>query len=343
MSKKILVTGGMGFIGSNFIRSLHNKYPTYSVCNVDSLTYAGNEENLRSLIENDSDWYTFRKCDISNAKSMAEVFSEFAPEVVINFAAESHVDRSLVDTSQFVLTNVVGVDILLRLVREFNVERLIHISTDEVYGDVLMGNSSEDSKFNPSNPYAASKAAADLLVQSVIKSHAVPAIVVRGSNNFGPRQYPEKLIPLIITNILSGEKIPLHGDGSHMRTWLHVDDFSDAILHILDKADNGSIYNVAGATILSNREVINLFAELLGHKFDDVVEFVNDRPSADFRYAPDGSKILSDLSWQPRFDIKSSAKEVIDWYRDNQKWWKDIKMKKEFFDHYSKQKTGKYF
>ncbi|MEK9201735.1 MAG: GDP-mannose 4,6-dehydratase, partial [Patescibacteria group bacterium] len=226
IQKKIFVTGGAGFIGSNFIRYMYKKYPTYVFYNLDLLTYAGNLENLADIEaaekKNADKRYFFIKGDICDAKGLEKIFGKHNFDMVVNFAAESHVDRSLVDSFEFIKTNILGTHILLNLVHKLGI-RFVHISTDEVYGDVPKGHSTEESSMRPSNPYSASKAAADHLVQSYMRSHKIKAVLVRGSNNFGPYQYPEKLIPLIITNLLEGHKIPIHGNGKHVRTWIHVE------------------------------------------------------------------------------------------------------------------------
>lgn len=337
---KILVTGGMGFIGSNFIRRLLETVPDTEVINFDALTYAGNPENLEDI--QDDDRYIFIHGDIAVEEDLEAVFKAHNPEIVINFAAESHVDRSLCDSGDFVRSNILGVELLLKAIRKYQTKRFIQISTDEIYGDIESGYSSELDPIRPSNPYAASKAAADVLVQSYIKCHKVPALIVRGSNNFGPYQYPEKLIPLAITNLLAGEIIPVHGTGKHVRTWLHTDDFADGIIAVMQKAENGSAYNIAG-TEKSNLDIIDMIASHLGLNAEDFTTFTNDRLGADFRYAPSGQKIKDELGFEPKKNIDDTLGTVIDWYLNNEEWWKEVRCKREFIDHYERQKHAKYY
>lgn len=345
----ILVTGGAGFIGSNFIRYMYHKYPRYRIVNFDALTYAGNPDNLRDIeaeeaartINSGMPRYRFVKGDITEEQAVRNVITEEEPDVIINFAAESHVDRSFYGPAAFIHSNVVGANIVLELAREFNIS-FIQISTDEIYGDVLEGYSSEESPIRPSNPYAASKAAADLLVQSYIRSHKVPAIIIRGSNNFGPYQYPEKLIPLAITNIFEEKKVPIHGTGEHVRTWVHVLDFVEGVDLILHQGKVGEVYNIAGHE-LANIELLRTIADEIGVKHHEVFEHVSDRPGADFRYAPHAGKIERELGWKPKRHIKESIPELVAWYRENEAWWKKIKEKAVFRDHYEKQRKAKYY
>jgi len=345
ISKKILVTGGAGFIGSNFIRYMYKKYPKYEFYNLDSLTYAGNLKNLADIEiiekQNNKKRYFFIKEDICNAKGLEQIFKKYDFDVVVNFAAESHVDRSLVDSFAFIKTNVLGTHILLNLAHKFRI-RFVHISTDEVYGDVPEGYSTEESPMRPSNPYAASKAGADHLVQSYMRSHKTKAVIVRGSNNFGPYQYPEKLIPLIITNLLEGYKIPVHGDGEQVRTWIHTEDFCEGIDMVLHKAPNFSIYNISGVEE-KNIEIIQKICNILKKDFKNSCKYVKDRPGADIRYAPNSSKLIKELGWKPKFSIHNSLVDIVEWYIKNENWWKDIKRKKEFIEHYEKQKRAKYY
>ena len=343
---KLLVTGGMGFIGSNFIRHIYNKYPSYTIINYDALTYAGNPENLSDIAATESTRedkrrYFFVQGDIVDAKAVGAVLEQYAPDVVINFAAESHVDRSLVDSGEFIRSNVVGVQNLLHLARIHGL-KFMQISTDEIYGDISEGYSTEESPMRPSNPYAASKAGADLLVQSYMRSHNAPVFIVRGSNNFGPYQYPEKLIPLAITNIIEGQQIPVHGNGKHVRTWLHTDDFAEGIDTVLHHAKDGSIYNIAGHET-SNLDVLERITAYLKRAHNDVLLHVGDRPGADLRYAPHGGKIERELGWKPKRHLDEALPEIIDWYVNNPEWWKKVKAKKEFLDHYEKQRQAKYY
>ncbi len=342
---KLLVTGGMGFIGSNFIRHIYNKYPSYTIVNYDALTYAGNPENLSDIeateaARGNDRRYFFVHNDIADARAVIDVLEKHAPDVIINFAAESHVDRSFFDSEEFVRSNILGTQNLLRFACKYGV-KFIQISTDEIYGDVPTGYSDEESPIRPSNPYAASKAGADLLAQSFIRSHGAQVVIVRGSNNFGPYQYPEKLLPLAITNIIEKKNIPIHGSGEHVRHWLHVGDFVDGIDLVLHKAKQGSIYNIAGHEG-TNIGALRRIADYFGVMHDDVFEFTNDRPGADLRYAPHAGKIERELGWKPERHLDEALPELIDWYRDNEEWWRKIKNRKEFLDSYERQRQAKY-
>lgn len=345
-SKNILVTGGAGFIGSNFIRCIYNKYPGYRIFNYDLLTYAGNPENLLDIKNQEKKKakkrYFFIKGDICDEPKLEKLFKKHKFDLVVNFAAESHVDRSIVSSQNFIRVNVMGVHILIDLAKKYRTPRFVHISTDEIYGDVGQGASHEESAFKPSNPYAASKAAADFLVQSYMRTHSLPAIIMRGSNNFGFYQYPEKLIPLAITNLLANKPIPVHGGGEHIRRWLHVEDFSSAIDLAMHKAPDFSIYNVAGNP-KKNIEIIKKICQILGKDFKVYARFVSDRPGADFRYAPAASKLEKDLGWKQKKTIDDALAEIVQWYINNPKWWQKIKQKKEFLDHYRKQSLAKYY
>lgn len=343
---KLLVTGGMGFMGSNLVRHVYNKYPSYRLLNFDMLTYAGNTDNLEDIElaesrkEDKERRYTFVQGDIADADAVYEAVRDFAPDVILNFAAESHVDRSLVNADTFVRSNVVGAHRLLDLSRKLGI-RFIQISTDEVYGDVPEGYSNEESPLRPSNPYAASKAAADLLTQTYWKTYRAPVLVVRGSNNFGPYQYPEKLIPLAITNIFEKKKVPIHGSGSHVRTWLHVDDFVEGVDLILHKGEVGSVHNLAGHED-TNLNVLKKIAGFLGSSPEESFEFVNDRPGADMRYAPSAGKIKNELGWRPRRNIEEALPDLVSWYRTNEAWWRKVKQRSEFVEHYERQSRARY-
>jgi len=339
--KNVLICGGSGFIGSNFIRYFLNKHLDYKIFNLDLLTYAGNQENLKDVANNSR--YNFIHGDICSSSLLHDVFGKNKFDLVINFAAESHVDRSIVSVADFVRTNIEGVRVLLEAVRLHKVSRFVQISTDEIYGDVPYGSfSDEESAMRPSNPYSSSKAGADLLVQSFMRTHAVPAIIVRGSNNFGPFQYPEKLIPLVVTNILENKKIPIHGDGLHARSWLHVNDFCDAIDLVAHNAQDHSIYNVSGEE-RKNIEVIETIASHLNKEIHVLKDHTKDRPGADLRYAPISGKLEKDLGWKRRYFFEKEIGNVVDWYCKNTEWWKKIKEKKEFSDHYEKQSKADYY
>ncbi len=342
--KKILITGGAGFIGSNFVHYIYDKYPNYIIYNLDILTYAGNLDNLRLLNLKDiegSKRYFFIKGDICDPKLISRLFKKHKFDFVINFAAESHVDRSITNDYYFFRTNVMGVQNLVGLVKKHAIPKFIQISTDEVYGEVKNGVSKENFSILPSNPYAASKAAADLMVQSYMRTHKLPLLVIRGSNNYGPYQYPEKLIPLAITNLLENKPIPVHGDGQQVRRWIHVLDFCRAVDLAMHKGKDFSIYNVAGDPV-SNLDIIKIIAKSLNKNPDDFIYFINDRPGGDCRYAPDAVKIKKELGWELKYPIKEHLAGVVDWYLKNKKWWQNIKEKKAYKDYYEKQLRSEY-
>lgn len=347
--KDILITGGCGFIGSNFIRYLYNKYPNYRIFNLDLLTYAGNLENLQDLenleagLSPDDKRYLFIKGDICDKDFLLKLFEEHKFDAVVNFAAESHVDRSIQNSVHFIRTNVGGVHILIETCRINKTPRFIQVSTDEVYGDVSGDQfSDERSPFRPSSPYSASKAAADLLVQSYMRTHKLSALVVRGSNNFGPFQYPEKLIPLTIISLINKDKMPVHGRGDQIRDWLHVLDFCSAIDLVLHKAEDGAIYNISN-TPKRNIEVLQTIAKILGRNLDDYKIHVSDRPGGDNRYAPDSAKIRRELGWSPQYHFDSAIEGVVSWYFDNENWWKKIKSKKDFQGNYERQIKAQWY
>lgn len=346
--KNILVTGGAGFIGSNFIHHLYNKYPNYRIYNLDVLTYAGNPENLLDIEELELDTpegesrYVFVKGDISDEEFLEKLFSKNKFEKVFNFAAESHVDRSFFNFSNFVRTNVEGALLLAMMVHKHGGE-MLHVSTDEVYGsiDEKDGFVDESARFAPANPYASSKAAADMLLQTFMRTYDVPVRIVRGTNNFGPYQYPEKLIPLCITNLLEGKKIPLHGSGEHLRQWIHVSDMCNAIDLVAHKGEKHGIYNIAGEHE-SNIGVIRLIAKCLNKNPEEHIEHVPDRPNPDMRYAIDAAKLKA-LGWELEKSFAKELPHVVEWYANNELWWRKIKHKKEYTDHYQKQAKAKYY
>lgn len=343
-----LILGGSGFIGSNFIRFFYNQHPDCRIVNYDLLTYAGNPDNLIDIekleakSEEKDKRYRFIKGDICDTQSLDVVFKEFKPDLIINFAAESHVDRSIISSRDFIRTNIEGVRSVIETVRKYSSMRFIQISTDEIYGDTPTVKSTEDTPFRPSNPYAASKAGADLLVQSYIRTYKLPAIIVRGSNNFGPYQYPEKFISLAITNLIENKKIPIHGSGKHIRSWLHVFDFCRAIDLVAREAKDFSIYNVSGEE-KSNLEVLQMISNHFNKDLSDFKDHVDDRPGADFRYAPDSSKLERELGWKIEHPIQNSISSLVAWYVDNSEWWQKLKSSEEFKVHYLKQSKAQYF
>jgi dTDP-glucose 4,6-dehydratase len=348
--KNILVCGGAGFIGSNFVRYIYKKFPGYTIYNLDLLTYSGNKNNLRDIIEVESQKvdinkrYHFVYGDICDSQLLDHLFVEINFDFVVNFAAESHVDRSLASSYDFVRTNIVGVHTLVEACSRHNVPRFLQVSTDEVYGDVSTGYSNEESPLNPSSPYSASKASADVLVKSYMRSHDLSALIVRGSNNFGPYQYPEKLIPLVISNFIEGRSIPVHGDGMHIRSWIHVLDFCEAIELVMHQGVLGQSYNVGG-THKSNMEVIESIWETLGMKgeISKYITHTNDRPGADLRYSPNHAKITESLGWSPKRPYDRYIDETVKWYLENEDWWRKIKAQPVFKEHYKRQEKADYF
>ena len=350
MPRTILVCGGAGFIGSHFIRHLYLTHPRYTIYNLDVLTYSGNKKNLADLelLESAKPLaerrYHFVYGDICDQPLLDHLLSLRRFDVVVNFAAESHVDRSLCSAYDFVRTNVVGVHTLIDACSRSRVPRFIQISTDEVYGNVLTGFSNEDAPLNPSSPYSASKASADVLVKSYTRSHNLPAVIVRGSNNFGPYQYPEKLIPLAITNLIEQKKIPVHGHGQHVRSWIHVLDFCEAIDLIMHRGEVGQIYNVAG-TGKTNLEVLEAIWSALKRPGDlyDLIIKTSDRPGADLRYAPDDGKIRRLFGWTARRSFDDTIAQTVAWYRANEGWWREIKGTPTYIEHYKRQERASYF
>jgi len=321
---RLLVTGGAGFIGSNFIRYIIKKYPQYEIINLDKLTYAGNLDNLKD-IENNSN-YTFVKGDICDRRIVDELSKDV--EAIVNFAAQSHVDRSIIDASDFIRTNIDGTYNLLEAAKRHRISRFIQISTDEVYGSIDEGSFKETSLLSPSSPYAASKAAADMLVHSYRVTFNLPTIVARSSNNFGPYQYPEKIIPLFITNALEDKPLPLYGDGMNVRDWLYVIDSCEAIDLILHKGKEGEIYNIGGGNELRNIDLTKIVLKIL-KKPESLIQPVKDRPGHDRRYSLDCSKIERELGWTPGFDFEKALEETVKWYVDNQGWWKKLRDKEK--------------
>lgn len=322
--KRLLVTGGAGFIGSNFVRMILSKYPEYEVTVLDALTYAGNLENLEDVAENPR--FRFVKGDIRNKEDVVGPVDEC--DAIANFAAESFVDRSILDPDSFITTDVLGTHILLEAAREKGIEKFVHISTDEVYGDVEVGSSKETDPFAPNSPYSASKAGADLLVLAYYRTYGLPVLVTRGSNTYGPYQHPEKLIPLFISNAIDGKQLPVYGDGSQVRDWLHVMDHCSAVDVVLHKGSNGEAYNVGGGNERTNLQITQLILESLD-KSDDLIKYVTDRPGHDRRYSLDCSKLKS-LGWQPRISFKEGFRETVQWYASNQEWWRRIKEGREY-------------
>jgi dTDP-glucose 4,6-dehydratase len=335
---KLLVTGGAGFIGANFIRYWLSNYPEDVVFNLDKLTYAGNLESLKGLEGNEN--YRFVKGDIVDSALVNDLFQKEKFEVVVHFAAESHVDRSILESSVFVKTNVLGTQILLDAALKNQVRRFHHISTDEVFGAIEEGENrkfKEDSPYAPRSPYSASKAASDHLVRAYHISLGLPVTITNCSNNYGPYHFPEKLIPLAITNLLEGKKVPIYGSGRQSRDWLYVEDHVKAVDLVLRKGKVGESYCVGGmSTQVTNLEVVKMICQILGKDFEPSVEFVKDRPGHDFKYVIDWGKINQELGWKPLYDFQTYLQKTVSWYRENQDWWKRVKSG-QYQDYYLKQ------
>jgi len=323
---RLLVTGGCGFIGSNFIHLVLEKYKDVRVVNLDKLTYCGNPENLADVSGDGR--YTFIQGDICDAGLVGDLAGE--ADAVINFAAETHVDRSIKYPDDFLKTNVIGVKTLLEAARKAGVSRFVQIGTDEVYGSVAEGLSTEGDPLKPNSPYSATKAAGDLLALSYFTTYGLPVVVLRSSNNFGPFQYPEKVMPLFITNLIDGKKVPLYGDGQNVRDWLFVKDNCEGIDLALRSGKAGEIYNIGGGKHLTNIDLTNRILTASG-KGEDHIEHVKDRPGHDRRYALDSSKIEA-LGWGGGGDFDENLKKTVAWYRDNEDWWRPLKEKAEIIE-----------
>ena len=321
---RLLVTGGCGFIGSNFIRYILEHYQPEFISNVDALTYAGYIENTADLAEKYGERYEFFKADIANAEQMDELMTKHGFYAVINFAAESHVDRSINSPQNFIHTNVVGTSVLLDCARKHRVKRFVQISTDEVYGSLgAEGRFTETSPIEPSSPYSASKASADLLALAMHKTYGQEVVITRCSNNYGPRQFPEKLIPLMTVNAMHDKPLPVYGDGLNVRDWIHVEDHCAAILAVLLEGKPGEVYNVGSDAEMKNIDVVNLILEQLG-KPKDLIQYVTDRLGHDRRYAIDSAKLRTQLNWKPLHRPEQGIRETVDWYRDNRAWWEPL-------------------
>ena len=318
---KLLVTGGAGFIGSNFIHYIVRRYPHYHILNVDALTYAGNLENLRTIEGHPN--YRFVKADIADRAAMEPLFRE-GLDAVLNFAAESHVDRSIMQPDLFVRTNVLGTQTLLDLAKQYKVGKFVQISTDEVYGTLGdTGLFTEETPLAPNSPYSASKAGADLLVRAYHETYGLNVNITRCSNNYGPYQFPEKLIPLMIRNALEDKPLPVYGDGLHVRDWLYVEDHCSAVDLVLHKGVSGEVYNIGGNNERTNLEVVKTILAELG-KPESLIRFVKDRPGHDRRYGIDATKIRRELGWKPKYSYETGIQETIRWYLANQDWMNQV-------------------
>lgn len=321
----IIVTGGAGFIGSNFIFHMLEKYPEYKVICVDSLTYAGNLSTLEKIKDNDN--FEFYQLDISNRKGVYDLFEKTSPDIVVNFAAESHVDRSIEDPEIFVTTNITGTVVLMDACRKYGIKRFHQVSTDEVYGDLPLNRPdllfTETTPITTSSPYSSSKAAADLFVEAYHRTYGLPITISRCSNNYGPYHFPEKLIPLMIINALNDNDLPVYGDGKNVRDWLYVTDHCEAIDLIIHEGTVGEVYNVGGHNEMANIDIVKLICNVLD-KPESLIKYVTDRKGHDRRYAIDPTKIHAELGWLPKTSFEKGIQKTIQWYLDNEDWWQDI-------------------
>ncbi len=318
---KIIVTGGAGFIGSNFVRYMVDKYADYEIINLDALTYCGNLENLTGI--EDYPNYKFIKGDITDKELVDEIAAD--ADYIINFAAESHVDRSIEDPEIFIKSNILGTQVLLDAAKKYNIKKFLQVSTDEVYGTLgETGYFTEETPLAPNSPYSASKAGADLMVRAYSETFNLPVNITRCSNNYGPYQFPEKLIPLMISNAIENKQLPVYGDGLNVRDWLHVYDHCTAIDLVLHEGKDGEVYNIGGNNEKKNIEIVKLILQNLG-KDESFIRYVKDRLGHDRRYAIDSTKIQEELGWKPKYTFEKGIIETINWYLDNKDWWKRIK------------------
>jgi dTDP-glucose 4,6-dehydratase len=339
--RTLLVTGAAGFIGSNFVRMLVKRKEPVRLIAFDKLTYAGNLANVSDLL---SDNVHFVRGDICNAELVAHVVDQFKVTEIVHFAAESHVDRSILGSGPFVQTNVVGTQVLLDVLKAKKLDKFLYVSTDEVYGtlpeDKPEVKFTEDTPLQPNSPYSASKAAGDCLVRSYFHTFHLPVLTTRCSNNYGPYHFPEKLIPLFVTNLMEDKQVPLYGDGLNVRDWLFVEDHCDAIYTVLNKGRFGEAYNVGGNQEMTNRQITEIVLREMNKPWDKYVKYVKDRPGHDRRYAIDASKIKHELGWEPKYRFESAIRETIAWYRANENWWRAIKSG-EYLKYYETQYAGR--
>ena len=338
---KIVVTGGAGFIGGNFVHYMLNLYNDYKIICLDALTYAGNMETLGTVKNNPN--FKFYKADIADRTAVYEIFEKEKPDIIVNFAAESHVDRSIDNPGIFLQTNVIGTGVLMDACRKYGITRYHQVSTDEVYGDLPLDRPdlffTETTPLHTSSPYSASKASADLLVQAYHRTFKLPVTISRCSNNYGPYHFPEKLIPLMIANALADKELPVYGKGENIRDWLYVEDHCSAIDLIIHKGRVGEVYNIGGHNEKTNLEVVKIILKELG-KSEDLIKYVTDRPGHDMRYAIDPAKIHSELGWLPAVKFEDGIKKTIKWYLENIDWWQHI-INGEYKDYYEKHYSRK--
>ena len=334
----LLVTGGAGFIGSNFVQYMLDMYPALHVINLDKLTYAGNMENLKHIEENPR--HSFVHGDICDAGLVRSLLDEREIDAIVNFAAESHVDRSLLGASEFVRTNIVGTNVLLDTAKAHALSKFVQVSTDEVYGSLgAEGRFAETTPLHPNSPYAASKASADLLALAYHHTFGLPIVVTRCSNNYGPYQFPEKLIPLMIANAMNDKPLPVYGDGANVRDWIHVLDHCAAIDAVLQRGVSGEVYNIGGNSERTNLDVVKIILRAFG-KPDSLITFVTDRLGHDRRYAIDAEKIERELGWKPRHTFEAGIAQTILWYKENSSWWQRI-ISGEYKEYYKKMYEGR--
>ena len=338
---KIIVTGGAGFIGGNFVHYMINKYPDYEIICLDKLTYAGNLETLEPVM--DKKGFNFVKGDIADREFVYKLFEDEKPDIVVNFAAESHVDRSITDPGIFLQTNIIGTGVLLDACRIYGIQRYHQVSTDEVYGDLPLDRPdlffTETTPLHTSSPYSASKASADLLVLAYHRTFKIPVTISRCSNNYGPYHFPEKLIPLMIANCLNDKPLPVYGKGENVRDWLYVEDHCRAIDMIIHNGRVGEVYNIGGHNERTNLQVVETIIDALG-KSRDLIQYVTDRPGHDMRYAIDPTKIHDELGWEPTTKFDDGIKKTIDWYLNNKPWWEKI-ISGEYQNYYEKMYAGR--
>jgi len=330
--RRWLVTGGLGFIGSSFVRLVLRERADVAVTVLDAMTYAGNPANVADVAHDAR--YSFVKGDIADAARVDEAIAE-GVDAIVNFAAETHVDRSILEPEAFIKTDVLGTHVLLEAVRRHKIARFLQVSTDEVYGDVEHGASTERDPIRPRSPYAASKAGGDLQVLAYHTTFETPVLITRGSNTYGPYHYPEKLIPLFVTNLLEGEQVPVYGDGLQVRDWLYVDDHARGVAHVLEHGTLGEVYNLGGGNSRNNLEITKELIRLTGRSYEESVRHVTDRPGHDRRYALDSSKARA-LGWSPQVEFANGLAETVAWYRAREDWWRPIKSG-EFRDYYRRQ------
>jgi dTDP-glucose 4,6-dehydratase len=338
---KIIVTGGAGFIGGNFVHYMIGKYPDYDIICLDKLTYAGNLETLEPVMDNPK--FKFVKGDIADRDFVYKLFEDEKPDIIVNFAAESHVDRSITDPGIFLQTNVIGTGVLLDACRKYGIKRYHQVSTDEVYGDLPLDRPdlffTETTPLHTSSPYSASKASADLLVLAYQRTFKLPVTISRCSNNYGPYHFPEKLIPLMIANCLNDKPLPVYGKGENVRDWLYVEDHCHAIDLIIHNGRVGEVYNIGGHNERTNLQVVETIIDALG-KSRDLIQYVTDRPGHDMRYAIDPTKIHDELGWEPETKFDEGIKKTIDWYLNNKPWWEKI-ISGEYQNYYEKMYSGR--